>query len=84
MRWSPASTIWRFRQHNHYTGITSSIRNGSMPVLETSADQGYAHRLPTVSFRVVKDDKSLLAPAGVHSVCIKEMDCTTDQDIPVL
>lgn len=27
-----------------------------------------AYDIPTVSFRVITDDKSLLSPAGVHSV----------------
>jgi hypothetical protein len=40
-----------------------------MPVLESSADQAYYHQLPTVSFRVI-EDKSLEAPAGVHSVSL--------------
>jgi hypothetical protein len=39
-----------------------------MPVLEGKGDAKYQHQLPTVSFRVITDDKSLLAPAGVHSV----------------
>ena len=41
-----------------------------MPVLESTADTKYQHSLPTVSFRVISDNKSLLAPAGVHSVSI--------------
>ena len=39
-----------------------------MPMLESAADQRYQHSLPTVSFRILDDDKALLAPAGVHSV----------------
>ncbi len=42
-----------------------------MPVFETSAAQKYAHGLPTVSFRVINEDKGLLIPAGVHSVSIQ-------------
>lgn len=39
-----------------------------MPKLESLADAKYQLQLPTVSFRVIDDDKSLLVPAGVHSV----------------
>jgi hypothetical protein len=39
-----------------------------MPKLESAGDTKYQHQLPTVSFRVITDDKALLAPAGVHSV----------------
>ena len=39
-----------------------------MPKLETPSDQQYQHQLPKVSFRVITDDKTLLQPAGVHSV----------------
>ena len=39
-----------------------------MPILESAADQKYQHGLPTVSFRVIEDNKALLVPAGVHSV----------------
>lgn len=39
-----------------------------MPHLESSADTAYYNQLPTVSFRVITDDPSLSAPAGVHSV----------------
>ncbi|ORY33154.1 hypothetical protein BCR39DRAFT_521494 [Naematelia encephala] len=42
-----------------------------MPVLESSADQKYTLQLPTVSFRVITDDKSAGRPVGVHSEQIK-------------
>ncbi|WWC91214.1 hypothetical protein L201_006156 [Kwoniella dendrophila CBS 6074] len=35
--------------------------------LESNADKAYMHDLPKVSFRVITDDKALLAPAGVQS-----------------
>lgn len=41
-----------------------------MPSLETTADQNYQLSLPTVSFRIVANDKALTEPAGVHSVSL--------------
>ncbi|KAK6904299.1 hypothetical protein I203_105109 [Kwoniella mangroviensis CBS 8507] len=35
--------------------------------LESNADKAYMHDLPKVSFRVITDDQSILAPAGVNS-----------------
>nr|XP_019009832.1 NuA3 HAT complex component NTO1 [Kwoniella pini CBS 10737]OCF48613.1 NuA3 HAT complex component NTO1 [Kwoniella pini CBS 10737] len=35
--------------------------------LESNADKAYMHDLPKVSFRVIDEDPSLLAPAGVQS-----------------
>lgn len=37
-------------------------------ILESNADKAYHLDLPKVSFRVITDDKALLAPAGVQSV----------------
>lgn len=39
-----------------------------MPKLESKADTAYQLQLPAVSFRVIDDDKTLLAPAGIRSV----------------
>jgi hypothetical protein len=39
-----------------------------MPVLESTSDQKYQHQLPTVSFRVVGDEKTYLSAVGVSSV----------------
>ena len=44
------------------------IAPGNMPQLASAADTKYQLQLPTVSFRVVKDDRSMTVPAGVHSV----------------
>jgi hypothetical protein len=52
-----------------------------MPVLEGKGDAKYQHQLPTVSFRVITDDKSLLAPAGVHSAMLRvDMPLTGDRN----
>lgn len=53
-----------------------------MPVLEGKGDAKYQHQLPTVSFRVITDDKSLLAPAGVHSVS-ERPHTMVDSDMPL-
>jgi hypothetical protein len=38
------------------------------PSAAAGAPAGMVYDIPTVSFRIITDDKSLLVPAGVHSV----------------
>lgn len=46
--------------------------DGKMPVLESTSDQKYQHQLPTVSFRVVGDEKTYLSAVGVSSVSLPQ------------
>lgn len=50
-----------------------------MAKLQSESDIKYQLQLPTVSYRVITDDKSLLTPAGVHSVGPTSTACVGQQ-----
>lgn len=45
--------------------------NATPPIPAPPEEKKYD--IPTVSFRIITDDKSLLSPAGVHSVSMAKM-----------